>query len=724
MSGWALLPILAVTACGGARETAGGGTAEILWDTYGVPHVFAGDDAALLYAWGWAQMENHGDLILRLYGRARGRAAEYWGEDGLESDRWVHTVGIPALATEWVAALEPEFRGPYEAFVEGMNAYAVAHPGRLSDDVRAVLPIRLEDPMAHLLQAVHFTFVVSPQAVGAASRRWGAIAASGGSAVAISPPSDRVDLTAPEPVAGSNAWAIAPSRSESGHALLLANPHLPWFDLFTWMEGQLSSPSIDAYGATLVGFPLPAIAFNERLGWTHTVNTFDGADLYELTLDGDGYRFDGETRPFEARTVDLRVRTEDGSRVEPFTVRRSVHGPLVAERAGRALALRVVGLDQPHLWEQYWDMLRARNLGEFETALARLQMPMFTVMYADADGHIMHVFGGRTPVRPEGKYDWSGIVPGDRSETLWTEVHPYAELPRVLDPESGWLQNANDPPWTTTFPRALDPAAFPSYMAPRGMAFRPQRSARMLAADTSISFEEMVAYKHSTRMELADRVLDDLLPAARAEGGDAARAAEVLDAWDRTADADSRGGVLFRAWWNAYAERMAGAPGPFATPWDPGRPLGTPDGLADVPAAVEMLSAAARSVKADHGALDVPWGEVNRLRRDGEDLPSNGASGAYGVFRVTGYREAEDGKRVAAQGDSYVAAIEFGPRIRAWTLIGYGNASQPGSPHRTDQLEHYAEKSLRPVWRTEDEVREHLETAETLRRPPLGAGGR
>ncbi len=170
----------------------------------------------------------------------------------------------------------------------------------------------------------------------------------------------------------------------------------------------------------------------------HTVNTHDGADFYRLTLDGDGYLFDGEVRPFEVERQTLQVRGEDGGlHQEELEIRRSVHGPVVAENGGEALALRVVGLDRPGLFEQYWAMSRATNLEAFEAALKTLQMPMFTVMYADRDGHILHLFGGLTPVRPEGDWDWSGVVPGDRSATLWTETHPYDDLPRALDPESG-----------------------------------------------------------------------------------------------------------------------------------------------------------------------------------------------------------------------------------------------------------------------------------------------
>lgn len=154
---------------------------------------------------------------------------------------------------------------------------------------------------------------------------------------------------------------------------------------------------------------------------------------------------------------------------------------MLTEKEGRALAFRIVSLDQPYAWEQYWDMLHATNLDEFEKAVKRLQIPMFSIIYADRDGHILYLFNGRVPKRKEGDWQyWRGIVPGDTSATLWTETHPYEDLPRVVDPPEGWVQNANDPPWTSTIPMSLDPASFPAYMSPRMLPLRLQRSIRML----------------------------------------------------------------------------------------------------------------------------------------------------------------------------------------------------------------------------------------------------
>lgn len=673
-------------------KPADAGRAEILWDTWGVPHIFARDSEGLFYAFGRAQMHSHGDLILRLYGQARGRASEYWGQNYLASDRWVRTVGIPERAGEWLKAQSPAFRRYLDSFAAGINDYAREHRDRISNDVEAVLPVAASDVLAHSQRVIHYTFVTSQNATLEANR-------------ALSEQ-------------GSNTWAIAPARSASRRALLLANPHLPWNDLFLFYESQLTAPGINAYGATLVGFPVMGIAFNDYLGWSHTVNTHDGYDLYELALVEGGYRWDGRVKAFETAEQTVKVKQADGSfKEEKLALKQSIHGPVIAEKNNKAVALRVAGIDRAGMLEEWWDMARAKNLSEFQSALSRLQLPMFNVMYADRDGHIFYLFNGTIPARGKGDWKyWSGVVPGDRSENLWTRIHPYADLPKVIDPVTGWLQNANDPPWTVTFPQSLDAGKFPAYFAPRSMEFRPQRSARMIDEDKSISFEEMIAYKHSTRMELADRILDDLLSAVRKHGSETARrAADVLEKWDRSADAESRGAALFTLW--AQEMRLTGAESTkvFSTQWDEINPRTTPDGLADPAGAAAALERAAKRVETAYGRIDAAWGDVARLRIGGRDLPANGASGNLGVFRVVGYSFDKDGRLRAVGGDSYVAAIEFSNPVRARVLMSYGNSSQSGSPHNGDQLELFSKKEMRPAWRERKEIEAHLESREVFK---------
>ena len=654
---------------------------EILWDTYGVPHIYGKDAGSAFQAFGWAQMQSHGNLLLRLYAQARGRAAEYWGEKYLESDRWVLTMGVPERARSWYLAQSPTFRNYLDAFAAGINAYAQEHQDLISDEVEVVLPVKAEDVLAHLQRVLNFTFVVNPKQVALLSNQ--------------------------EPKAGSNGWAIAPSHSQSGNAMLLANPHLPWSDLYLWYEAQMTAPGIDAYGAALVGIPVLEIAFNDNLGWTHTVNTFDGWDAYELKLVDNGYRFDGKVLPFQTKTLSLKVKQLDGTlHDQPLVVKSSVHGPVVTEKDGLAVALRVVGLDRPGVLQQWWDMARSKNLTQFQTVLQRLQLPMFTVMYADRYGHIMHLFNGQVPVRQKGDFKyWQGMIPGDTPTTLWTKIHPYKDLPRVIDPPSGWLQNTNDPPWTTTFPRVLSPDNYPSYMAPRGpMSFRSQRSAKMLSEDKHISFESMVKYKHSTRMELADRLLDDLMSAVRKHGDELARkAADVLSAWDASADTNSQGAVLFDSWVKQIDLLTA-----FSTPWNEKSPRTTPDGLADPLSAAQALSVAAAKVQKAYGRLDVAWGDVFRLEYGDVDLPANGGPGSLGIFRVFNYSPVNDQHFKSIAGDSYIAAIEFSQPVRAMVLTSYGNATQLGSKHIGDQLKLSARKELRQVWRERRDLLAHL----------------
>ncbi|MBR9990386.1 MAG: acylase [Gemmatimonadetes bacterium] len=670
------------------------GRVELLWDTYGVPHIIAQDIAALFYGMGWAQMRSHGDLLLTLYGQARGRAAEYWGEPFVDSDIWVRTNGIPARAEQWLAEQPAHIRAYLDAFVTGLNAYAAQHPDSIGDSVRRALPIQATDVLAHQQRVLNFTFVANAGMATGARRALG--------------------------VPGSNGWAIGPDRTDNRTAMLLANPHLPWGDLFTWYEAHMVAPRMDAYGATLVGLPMLVVAFNPNVAWTHTVNTFDGADLYALQTNGDYYLFDGEMRAMTVEDQVLRVRQPNGTITDQsLRVRSSVHGPIIAERENAAIALAVTGLDAPHLMRQYWDMMTARGLVEFESAMMQLQLPMFTTIFADRTGNIMHLFNGRVPMRSRGDWGyWRGIVAGDTSATLWSGTHSYQALPRVVNPRSAWVHNSNEPPWTATLPMQLDPAFFPSYIAPPpSMSFRAQRSARMLEEDSRITFDELVAYKHSTRMEAADHFLLDLIAAARqSSDADARAAAEVLEQWDRNADADSRGAVLFVEYFRAMQREQWPSGSPWEIPWTPAAPLTTPDGLSDPRRAVALLGVVAQRVRASYGSLAVPWGEVYRLRRDSLDLPANGGPDDAGVFRVTGFQPVpgDSTRFVAASGDSYVFAVEFTSPLRARSLLGYGNASQPGSPHRTDQLELYARKELKPVWFTREEIMANLKAREAF----------
>ena len=274
-------------------------------------------------------------------------APSTWGAEFLAEDKWVRTNGVPARANQWYCQQDAAFRRHLDAFADGINEYAATHGDRLDPAVKVVLPVTAVDVLAHAERVVHFSFIGG--AARSIARRW---------------------------EGGSNAWAIGPSHSATGNAMLLANPHLPWRDFYLFYEAGIVAPGMNAYGATLVGVPVLSIAFNDHLGWTHTVNTIDAHDEYELTLVEGGYRWEGAVRAFDTSEESILVKQKDGSlRAEPLRIRRAVQGPVIAESKGKAVALRVAALDQPGMLQAWWDLGRTEEPRRIRGGLAASPAP-------------------------------------------------------------------------------------------------------------------------------------------------------------------------------------------------------------------------------------------------------------------------------------------------------------------------------------------------------------
>jgi acyl-homoserine-lactone acylase len=659
----------------------------IKWDEWGIPHITANNDEELMYAQGWASMQMHGNLITELYGRARGKGAEYWGKQKLQEDILINTLGFPELAEEWTAKQDPAYKKMLTAYVKGLNDYASAHPEAVKPENRVILPFTEKDVNLHAIFVVFGRFV-------------------GGSELGE-------DLDWKE--MGSNTLAIGPSRSASKKAMLVQNPHLPWFGEFLFAEYHMMKPGQNIYGSNLVGLPGIAIAFNDNLGWSHTNNTIDNADTYELQLKDGGYILDGEKKDFTVRKKILRYKDGDGKMGEQeITILSAAQGPVVNMGKEKALALRMPGYDRPNIGYQWWKMANAKSFEEFESAVKMAQIPFWNIMYADKKGNIFYLFNGLVPKRPDGGWaKWNSIIKGGKSSDIWTSVHPYEDLPKLKNPTSGWLQNSNDPPWSSTYPFEIDFKKYPAYMSPHFMDFRNQSSIRMMADDASITFDELVAYKHSTRLELAERILDDLYKAIDEYGTATSKEAKmVLEKWDRNADANSKGAVLFIKWamgMNPYSQRM------FAIKWDEKNPRKTPDGLADPKGAVAKLDEVAANLKAVYGAMDVPYGDVVRVRSRTLNLPGNGADGSMGSFRVASTSRGEGNTFHVNGGDSWVGVIEFSEKIKARVLMSYGNSSQDGNPHFGDQLKYFSEKKLRNAYFYPADVEKHKVRTEQLK---------
>ena len=676
---------------------------EILWDKYGVPHIYGRTAAAVFYGYGYAQAQSHADEILRLYGESRARGAEYWGSEYEATAVWLIKNDVPARSKTWYDAQQPGFKANLDAFARGMNDYAAAHPNAIDVSVKAVLPVTGLDVVAHAHRLMNFVYVASPNLGGE------------GEAPAPSSPDGYVGED------GSNTWAISGKKTASGKTMLLQNPHLSWMtNYFTYYEAHLVGPDFEVYGATQIGLPIVRFAFNQQMGISNTVNGMLGATTYKLTPKDGGYVFDGTVRPFTTRTATYKVRQADGTLAEKkLEIKSTVHGPVFERPDGTVTALRVAGLDRPGMLHQYFDMVTAKNYAAFTAAMKRLQVPTFNISYADRDGNVEYIFNGIAPRRKSGDIAfWRGLVPGDTSDYLWTEVHAYEDLPRVTNPPAGFIQNTNDPPWFPSWPTPIKASDYPPYIAPQGPeSMRAQNALKMIAENEKITFEKFVELKLSTRSLLADRTLPDLIAAAKADPSvDVQAAVKLLSEWDHIYSADNRAGLLFEEWARLFAGGGFTGVANYAVPFDGAKATSTPSGIKDPAAAVEMLRKATAETKKKYGALDRVFGDVSRFKLGDVDVPGDGHVGGLGPFRVHTWGPLDAaGKRYPQHGETWIGMIEFSTPIKAYGLMSYGNSRQRNSKHRGDQLQLLHDHQFRELWLQRSQIEAHTEERTDLK---------
>jgi acyl-homoserine-lactone acylase len=348
--------------------------------------------------------------------------------------------------------------------------------------------------------------------------------------------------------------------------------------------------------------------------------------------------------------------------------------------------------------------MRAQNLREWQDAMRIGARTTSNFTYADRDGNVMLVWMTGAPIFPHPSGGDSVAILAHGHGQVWQRRAPFDQYPTVLNPPGGYVRNENDSPHYTNA-RAILRHDFPFEVEAPRLRFRSQHGIQLLDNDRTFSLEDVVATKHSMRMLLADRVKPDLLAAlARSPlAGERAAARDLLAAWDNTVATTSRGGMLFEVWWNRYRQLM-GARALHAAEWSEAAPLDTPTGLADLDVAAEAFAWAVPETARRYGAWNVAWGDVNRVRRGTVDVPVGGCSGALGCFRVLTLNNAPDGKRVAGGGDGWVIAVEFSPEPRAYSILAYGQSTDPSSPWHANQAAMFANNAMKPVAWTEADI--------------------
>ncbi len=673
---------------------------EIRRTAYGVPHILAQDLAALGYGMAWVQLEDFGFRVVANLIRGRGELGRYFGRDSIASD--FHFRQTHRFAVEQFHLLHQDTRDLCAGWAAGVNRYVATHP----DAFPAWTP---QDFTAHDVAALWVDETIEPKVDVFLRHRAARLAAD----------------TAQRDV-GSNAWAFAPDRTTSGRAILLRNPHLNWRHGWDnrYYEAHITVPgSIDFYGDFRIGFPLYFNGgFNANLGWATTNNDVDVEEIYALDIDParpDHYRFDGGSIRMERHTVTVEWKNGDGLVSETRELWRTPLGPVVERGEGKIYVVRSPEWGETRKTEQFLRMMQARNLAEWRAAMRMRAHVEQNLTYADRDGNIFYVWNASVPRLPRPSGHDTAAVPAATSGDVWTELWPFDSLPQLRNPRGGYLQNSNDPFHFTNLNAVMDSARWPDNFSRPRLRLRSQLGLRLVTSQRRVSLEDVVRLKHDMHMLLAERVKDELVAAVRASGarGEIGEAIALIERWDGTAAPDSRGGTLFEAWFRrymgedstntgSYDERWERA---FRVPWSPAEPTTTPRGLADPDRAAAAFAAAVEELKSDFGRWDVAWGDVHRLRIGDVDVPVGGCAGDLGCFRVLSYVPSTDNKWVAARGDAWILAVEFGKDgPRAYSVLAYGESDDPASPHHADQAAMFARGELKKVAFTESEIAAQL----------------
>ena len=650
---------------------------EVRRTAHGVPHIRAENLAAAGYAEAYVQSEDYGPRVALSILRARGEMGRWFGRDSMNGDFANHAAY--ARAIQAYPLVDKATRDVYDGFAVGLNRYIELHPNEFIPGF-----------------APHFTgYDVLAKDVDLPPMNQASRFVS------------RLDSTVrPGPDDGSNAWAFAPSRTKSKHAILLRNPHLVWTS--GYYEAHVVVPGVlDFYGDLRIGGPFGVIGgFNHDLGWATTNNDAVLSQIYEIDIDAaqpNHYWLDGASLPLQHETVTVTFKQGDGVGTESRETYRTSIGPVVGRTKTKLYVFKAALDGEFRAGEQFLKMMQARTLADWKAAMRIRARLNSSFTYADRAGNIFYLWNAAIPDLPHPNHGDSAAVPAHQTSDVWTNYVSLDSLPQVLNPKGGYVHNENDPPYYTNMRQPLDPKKYPDYFPAPKLGLRSQLAISLIDNSRVMSLEDVVKLKHSYRMLLADRVRDDLVTAVRATKptGDVAKAIDVIAKWDKTVAPESRGGTLFEAWWRRYSAR--GNDTAFAVSWSADKPTSTPRGIRDPKRAVEAFAWAVDDITRRFGAADVKWGDVHRVRRGTVDVPVGGCSSDLGCFRVLTYRTGADGKFEAIGSDGWILAVEFGKEPRAYSVLAYGESPKPDSPYFSDQAEMFARGQLKPVaWNEKD----------------------
>ncbi len=652
---------------------------DIVRDKWGVPHIFAETDAEVAYGFAWATAEDDFETMQGQLLPVKGLMGRVYGKEGAIGDVAVHLLGTKELVErKYTTDLSPEFRKVVEAYAEGVNAYAKAFPKEVLH--KKLFPITGKEVIQGYVLGVSLMSGVNKSLQAILSERLTPLA--------------KVEAT------GSNAFAIRNTRTADGQTYLAINSHQPLEGLNSWYEAHLcSEEGWNILGSTFAGGLSIFHGANDYLGWAHTLNYPDLADVYELKMHPSEkltYSFDGKWEKLSPYFTKAKIKLL-GFLPLGLTQKfyQSKYGVTFQTDQG-FFALRFPANRDIRAAEQWYRMNKAKNLKEFQACLAMQGLVSTNIVYADREHNIYYLSNGKFPKRKAG-YNWEGVVPGDTSATLWSDdYYPLDSLPQVLNPQSGYVYNCNNTPFSSSSakenPSYREVHHLMGYQKPGMETNRSIRLSHLLEKDEEISYAEFkeIKYDQSYHSPLSSSPkLEPIFSLNPNKYPTISKSIELLQNWDRMADKESEAASIFILALRNIIEQTGRAS------------LRTGDKL------TEFVMASAIQNAQNHlltyfGKMKVPLGELQRHSRGNISLPYGGGPD---VLAAVGSTITEEGHLRPRAGDSYIQLVRFSDEgVEIESVNAYGASAKEGSPHYTDQMELFTNQRLKPMTLDKEEV--------------------
>jgi acyl-homoserine-lactone acylase len=679
----------------------------IIRDDWGVAHVYGKTDADAVFGMIYAQAEDDFNRVETNYLNSLGRLAEAEGEGAVTQDLRQKLFMDPAELQRQYDASPAWLQRLMTAWADGLNFYLLKHPevkprvitrfepwmalsfseGSIGGDIERISLARLED-----------FYGKGPRTVS------------------------RLESPDPPEPTGSNGFAIAPANTTEHRALLLINPHTSFF--FRAELQMASEEGLDAYGAVTWGQFFIYQGWNDRLGWMHTSSGVDAVDEFAETIvkRGDSlfYRVGQEERPVAVDTIVVPFRTDGGKSRKEFTVYRTGHGPVVREADGKWISVGLMQRPVEALIESY-GRTKARNYEEFKKTVALQANSSNNTVYADADGNIAYFHASFIP-RRDPRFDWTRPVDGSTPAAQWNGLLPIDQIPTLLNPPNGWIQNTNNAPWSAAGRHSPKRKGFPPYVDVAPENQRGIHAIRVLAGRMDFTLRGLIdaafdSYQPAFALIVPPLIRDyDRLPVSDPLKARLAEPISVLRGWDYRWSAGSVATTLAVYWGETFYRK-----GPnedkigFEDIYDfmargakPALRLG-------------VLAEAVDRLTEDFGTWKTPWGDINRFQRLTDDIvhpfsdsapsiPVPFTSARWGSLASFGARWNRPTKKLfGVYGNSFVAAVQFGDSVKARAVTAGGESGDPASKHFNDQAERYATGDLRPVYFYREQLKGHTE---------------